>query len=250
MILAGAGIAPGARAIDARLIDVAPTVAALLGIAEPGHAEGRALVELLALSPADAARRAAVDAVRPSILASLRTSAVRPDLAQLAALAIALAIVVALAMAASRRGVIAVPRWAPVGAIAVPVVLAALVVMTRGHISPSYVPSLPRVEQIGGVAALLAIAMQVVASHLAIRRARDRLATASGVALVGLGVALVAVAIVRAWYAPPFVDVPPPAWFVGVPALVGAATCGLATAIALLIAVVTGRRRFRGGDPA
>src|SRR6185503_3103171 len=60
LILVGAGIVPGAHANDARLIDVAPTIAALLGIPAPGHAEGRTLTELLALSPAAAARREAV----------------------------------------------------------------------------------------------------------------------------------------------------------------------------------------------
>ncbi len=248
LILVGAGIVPGARAFDARLIDVAATVATLLGIPAPGHAEGRGLVELLALSPADASRRAAVDAVRAQILASLRTPSSRPDVVKLAGVALAVVLVVALALALHRRGAIVIPRWAPVGAIAMPVMLGALVVMTRGHLSPSYVPSLPRVEEIGGVAALLAIVLQVGASRRAIRHAPDRLAAASGVALVGLGVALVAVAIVRAWYAPPFVDVPPPLWFAGVPALeLGAASCGLATVIALALA--GGHSRFRGGDP-
>jgi hypothetical protein len=247
LILAGAGIIRGAHAIDARLIDVAATVATLLGIAAPGHAEGRALVEVLALSPGDAARRAAVDVVRTQILASLHVPSSRPDGLHLASVVLAIAVVIALALALHRRGAIIISSWAPVGAIAVPVMLGALVVMTRGHVSPSYVPSLPRVEEIGGLAAVLGIALQVVASRRAIRDEPDRLAAASGVALVGLGSALAAVAIVRVWYAPPLVDVPPPLWFVGVPALeLGAASCGLATVIALAIAL---RRRFRGGDP-
>jgi hypothetical protein len=199
--------------------------------------------------PGDATRRAAVDVVRARILASIRSPSTRPDVGWLVAVVLAIACVIAIAFVLHRRGAVIIVSAAPVGAIAIPVMLGALVVMTRGHISPSYVPSLPRVEQIGGVAAVLAIALQVVASRLAVRHAPDRLAAASGVALVGLGSALAAVAIVRAWYAPPFVDVPPPVWFVGVPALeLGAASCGLATAIALAMALV--RRRFRGGDPA
>jgi arylsulfatase A-like enzyme len=63
-MLAGAGIAPGAVARDPRLIDVAPTVAALLGVPAPGHAEARALVELPRLDAAAAARRAAADDAR------------------------------------------------------------------------------------------------------------------------------------------------------------------------------------------
>jgi hypothetical protein len=231
---------PGAHANDARLVDVAPTVAALLGIAAPGHAEGRALTELLALSPADAARRDAVDRVRAQILASVRAPGDRPDASKLALAVLAIALGAAAAFALHRRGAIRVTRWSPVGALALAAIGAALVAMTHGELSPSYVPSLARVERIGGIAAALGIAIQVVAAHLATRRAVDRVAAASGVAFVGLGAALAAVAIVRAWYAPPFVDVPPPLWIVAVPALeLGAAACGVATVIALALARLT-----------
>lgn len=47
--LAGAGIAPGRPPSDPRHVDVAPTVAALLGIDPPAAAQGRVLSE--ALSP-------------------------------------------------------------------------------------------------------------------------------------------------------------------------------------------------------
>ncbi|WP_407319782.1 alkaline phosphatase family protein [Isoptericola halotolerans] len=49
--LAGAGIAPGRAPSDPRHVDVAPTVAALLGISPPAGAEGRVLAEALAAHP-------------------------------------------------------------------------------------------------------------------------------------------------------------------------------------------------------
>ena len=47
LIMAGAGIRRGATFDEARLIDIAPTIAALLGARPPGHALGRTLVEAL-----------------------------------------------------------------------------------------------------------------------------------------------------------------------------------------------------------
>jgi predicted AlkP superfamily pyrophosphatase or phosphodiesterase len=50
LILSGTGICPGAVAEQARLIDIAPTVAALLGVEPPADAQGRPLTEALHLS--------------------------------------------------------------------------------------------------------------------------------------------------------------------------------------------------------
>ncbi|HEY1550096.1 MAG TPA: alkaline phosphatase family protein [Kofleriaceae bacterium] len=231
LVLAGAGIVPHAVVDDApsaRSIDIAPTVAALLGVPSPGHAEGRALVGLLALSPDAAARRATADRIRTSIVASVVDAAQvdRPDVAHLVIAALLLAIVIAIGR----------PR-ALVGTIGIPAMLVALGAMTRWQFSPSYVPSLPRVELIGGVSAIVATTLQVVASYAVIRRATDRRFAGNRIALVGLASVLATVAAVRAWYAPPFVAVPPPFWFVAVPAIeLGAATACLAIAITLAIA--------------
>jgi Type I phosphodiesterase / nucleotide pyrophosphatase len=231
VVLAGAGVVPGAIVNDAQSIDIAPTVAALLGLPSPGHAEGRALVELLALSPADATRRASADRIRASIVASVVAAAQidRPDFVHLAIAAVtAIAAIVVFAL---RR-----PR-ALVGAIGIPAMVVALGAMTRWRFSPSYVPSLPRVELIGGISAVIAIALQISASYVVIRRAPDRRVAGNGIALAGLASALATVAAVRAWYAPPFVAVPPPFWFVAVPAIeLGAATACIAIAITLAIA--------------
>src|SRR5206468_1177339 len=61
LIVAGAGVKPGASADDAHLVDIAPTVAALLGLPAPGQGLGRTLTELLALEPASRDARKAAD---------------------------------------------------------------------------------------------------------------------------------------------------------------------------------------------
>ena len=46
-LLSGAGFRPGATPDDPRIVDVAPTIAALLGVAPPDDIEGRVLTEVL-----------------------------------------------------------------------------------------------------------------------------------------------------------------------------------------------------------
>jgi hypothetical protein len=261
LVLAGNGIVPGATAHDARLIDVAPTVAALLGLPAPRQAEGRALVELLALSPADAARRAITDIARGRTVAAIadaaRAAQPRPDPLRLAALAAGLALTAGLIVAGRRRGVVAVTWGSLAGALGLPVMALALVAITRGQLSPSYVPSLARTQQLGAAGVVIALGVQLWASWRVVRRAPDpraRAAAATGLAVVGLGTALGAVALARAWYAPPHLDVPPPLWMVAVPALeLAAATCALGIALTIAITALTGRvaeRAACGRSPA
>ena len=47
LLISGAGVRAGAAPKDARLVDVAPTIAALLGVRPPADAQGRVLDELL-----------------------------------------------------------------------------------------------------------------------------------------------------------------------------------------------------------
>lgn len=47
LLISGAGVRAGAASKDARLVDVAPTIAALLGVRPPADAQGRVLGELL-----------------------------------------------------------------------------------------------------------------------------------------------------------------------------------------------------------
>ena len=136
------------------------------------------------------------------------------------------------------------PRWRalPVTVIAPAVVVLAMIAVTGARFSPSYVPSLGRLQKIlAAIVATAGIAAQALACVRALRRSRapdgaTALAAASGLAAVGLAAALVPVALVRAWFSPPHLDVPPPFWFVAIPALELAAACACAAAALLLVA--------------
>ncbi len=73
MLLAGTGIRKGAHLESAGAEDVAPTVAALLGVPSPAQAEGRALTELLDLDDATRATLARTDEQRQHAVAALAT---------------------------------------------------------------------------------------------------------------------------------------------------------------------------------
>jgi hypothetical protein len=73
LVMAGAGILPGAQ-VTAHLADVAPTVSVLLGRALPRQADGRVLVETLALEPAARARVLAADNARLAVLRGVQAS--------------------------------------------------------------------------------------------------------------------------------------------------------------------------------
>jgi Type I phosphodiesterase / nucleotide pyrophosphatase len=64
MIMSGAGARPGAVVAQARPVDVAPTLAALLGVSAPADAQGRTLVELLSVDAATAGALTATDRAR------------------------------------------------------------------------------------------------------------------------------------------------------------------------------------------
>jgi hypothetical protein len=235
-VLAGAGIVPGSVARDTRLIDVAPTVAALLGLPAPGHAEGRALVEVLALEPAAAAHRAAADNTRASAIEVVTdVHADAPSIVWLAAVLAGLATIVVLG-----RRHLHVSSLA--GAIGFAVMLVAIVLITRGRLSPSYIPSLARTEQLGAIGIAAALVLQVATSWFVVGRARDRLACGNALAVVSLAIGLGSVGLVHAWFAPPFLDVPPPLWMVAIPTLdLAAATCAAGAILTLAFAAIRSR---------
>jgi hypothetical protein len=252
LILVGAGIQAGASARDARLVDVAPTVAALLGIPAPGHAEGRALVEVLRLPPADAARRTAADRARAAAVVAVADAAAsadddaRPDLARLAIAGAVWAAGAALALLLHRRTVIALGHSSAAGGIAFAAMLVAQVVILRARFSASYVPALSRAEVLGIAGVIAAIAVHVLVMWRVLRRAPDRVAAGLAMAIVGLTVSLGTVFAVRAWWSPPFVDVPSPFWFVAIPAFnIAAATSSAAIAVGLALVVARGHRGTR-----
>src|SRR5262245_32348687 len=64
LIAAGAGIRPGATPADARLIDIPPTVSALLALPAPGHGLGRTLTDTRTFDDAGRVHRLAADRTR------------------------------------------------------------------------------------------------------------------------------------------------------------------------------------------
>jgi hypothetical protein len=194
LVMAGHGIVPGRTARDVRLEDVAPTVAALLGLPAPGHAEGRALVEVLDLAPEAASRRAAVDAARSRAIAavgeSARNAETRPLPRGLALVVLALSAAVALAAFGGHHGALVLPRRAGwvAALLAWPITALTLLVIGHGHVSPSYLPSVSQVERLGGIGLAAATIAQVATSWWCLRAARGRLAMANGLALVGVAV--------------------------------------------------------------
>lgn len=245
LVLAGAGIVPGATARDAQLVDVSPTLAALLGVTAPGHASGRTLTELLALPPELAARRSAVDDARRAAVA---TRVVRgppgPSPPRLALVLGGAAFVIGVAWVLRRRDVI---RFAPacvLSLVAFFAIIGAMLVVTRGHPSPSYVPSVPGLTKVTIVAGSTGIVAQLVAMRWGLREMPRELhlALVDGHAFGGLAALWLVVGLMRSWFYPPHHDVPEPLWMVAVPALELAAAIGcVAIAVVLLYEIVLRR---------
>ena len=107
VVAAGPHIQRGARVDGARSVDLAPTLAALLDVAAPLAASGRALVDLLEVPPArrealvaaDAERQARVSAVVTAARARLAAAQRRARIIR----AIAVALLLALAVARLRQ---------------------------------------------------------------------------------------------------------------------------------------------------
>ncbi|MBA2542589.1 MAG: hypothetical protein H0V17_23300, partial [Deltaproteobacteria bacterium] len=231
----------------ARLVDVAPTIAALLGIPAPGHGHGRALVELLRLDRPAIDARIAADAERLAIARDVPVDPSGPNALHLAIVGATL--LLAILLAVLLRPAIQIPLTAWVGAIAWVYLLIVMVAACRGNLSPSEVPALWRLQRILAVCGAGGIAMQVVASWHIVRRRRARLATANGIALVGLVVALVPLFAIRSWFVLPHIEVPEPEWLVAIPAveLAAAVTCvAIAAHLAFELAVSLRGRQEHG----
>ncbi len=211
LVLAGAGIRPGRGPPGARLVDVAPTVAALLGVPPPGHGMGRTLLPVLDVDADTASAIRTADEERIArnltVLAGWRRSA-RTDLltARLTRMAIvgALAAAGALLLAGTRRiGLVHLDRRVLLMAIpAFPVVFYGLLTPFGQRFSLSAVPAEEDVVLWVlrfGVAALVA---HLLATGIVLHgrvRPRDRLAAANAVTLCGLLLAFVPAGLVWAW---------------------------------------------------
>lgn len=248
LILAGAGLQPGTEVHDARLIDVAPTVAALLGMPAPGHGFGRTLVEVLATDIAaplrvyDALRVVQATTVFASSVAAARADRQAHRTARLALVAGAALLAIALGGWLARRRALRFDlRLLLVSVPAFFIVYAGLLALLGQRFSPSLLPAQ------GHLAATLlrygvaAVVVQLAASMWALRRERrfaDRLAAANGVAGVALLLTMVPAGVIWAVFPPPYVTLPGPTWLVLIPAVQVAVACAaLNVALTLFVEI-------------
>ena len=260
LIAAGAGIRPGATAIDARLIDLAPTVSALLGLPAPGHGLGRTLTELLALDGAARARRTAADQLRlaatGAIVRAAETSAaddVRAHRAERIALVAGGALLATgLAALLIRRRVLRLDRRVLI--VSVPaffVVYLGLLATLGQRFSPSLLPAQGHLAGQMLRYGLISMGVQLVASLWVLRdrpSLGERLAAANGIAWTGLMSTMVAAGLFWAFFPPPYVDLPGPVLLVLIPAALVAVACAainVALTLALEVIVFAARAWMR-----
>ncbi|HEY8142362.1 MAG TPA: alkaline phosphatase family protein [Kofleriaceae bacterium] len=252
LILAGAGIRPGAPVGEAHVTDVAPTAAALLGVPAPGHALGRTLVEALDI---DAAARASLIAADQERLARNQgvvdraKAEAEPEIAhtrriRLAIVAGLFALAFALLLAGRRFGALHVDwRVLVIAVPAFPLTYYALLDIVGQNVSLSALPdrddALNELFQFG----LVSTGVQVVAGWIALRGRvvlRDRMAAANALTACGMLTAWVSAGIMWALFSPgTFVEPPGSTVLVLVPATYIAAAChALAVAVTLGLEIV------------
>jgi hypothetical protein len=264
LIAAGAGIRPGASVLDARLIDLAPTVAALLALPAPGHGLGRTLVEILALDGAARARRIAADQLR---LAATRAVVDRAEAAasadvlahraeRIAGVAGGALLAGALAWLLIRRRVLRLDRR--VLGVSIPaffVVYYGLLATLGQRFSPSLLPAQGHLAGQMVRYGLISMAVQLCASLWALRNQPtlgERLAAANGIAWTGLMSTMVPAGLIWAFFPPPYVDLPGPVWLVLIPAALVAVACAainVALVLGLEVVIFAARAWMRVPPP-
>jgi len=251
LIMAGAGVKPGADSLDAHLIDIAPTVSTLLGIPAPGHGLGRTLVELLQLSPQDAAARQVADEQRLTMTRAVLAGAqARAEVAVLQQRALRIALVVGGALLAAGLAWLLVKRqvmkfdWR-VLLVSVPaffIVYYALIGTLGQRFSPSLLPAQGHLAVAMAKYGAAAMVVQLCASMLALRNQgslAQRLAKANAIAWTGLMLAMIPAGLVWAFFPPPYVSVPSPVWLVMIPAVEVAVACAAVdVALTLFVEVI------------
>lgn len=251
LIATGAGIVPGTTPRGARLIDIAPTVSALLGIPAPGHGLGRTLLEILALAPDDVARRRNADNVRltatQAIVAAAEARAAIDVLAnrawRFALVGGGTALAIALAVFLRRRHVLRFDARALL--VTVPaffIVYYASIGLLGQRFSPSLLPAQGHLAGTLIRFGLAATAVQLLANLWALHdkpTLADRLASANGIAWTGLLIAMVPAGLAWAFFPPPYVTLPGPTWLVMIPAIqVAVAAAAVTFALTLAVEVI------------
>ncbi|HEX5061901.1 MAG TPA: alkaline phosphatase family protein [Kofleriaceae bacterium] len=263
-VAVGAGIKPGATPNDAHLIDVAPTVSALLGIAAPGHGLGRTLVEILAGDSAASMAWQVADTQRLTMTRAVVAGAeatAEIDVLENRALRIGLvvcgaALAIGLATLLIRRRVLRLDiRVLLVSVPAFFVVYYGLLGVLGQRWSPSLLPAKGHLAQTLAYYGIAAMAVQLLFSLWALRSQRtlaQRLAAANGIAWMGLMLAMIPAGLAWAFYPPPFVEVPPPLWLVLIPAIEVAVGCAaVSVALTLMLEVIVfASRAWHRAPPA
>jgi hypothetical protein len=258
-ILAGAGVHLS-TIYDARLIDMAPTVAALLGIPAPGHGLGKTLLDLVELD-ADAKQRR-FDADRLRLLASTSTVAVadaraRSELLENRTLRLLLvvgggAFAISLGVLLIRRRVLRLDIR--VLAVAIPaffLVYYTLIATLGQRFSPSLLPAQGHIMTALLKYAIVGMGVHLLASLWVLRKYRSlaaRLAAANGIAWIGLMLSMIPAGFMWAFYPGPYVHVPGPTMLIMIPAIqltVAATAIDVALVLVLELIVFAARARFR-----
>jgi hypothetical protein len=245
LVLAGAGVRAGATLEPAaRMIDVAPTVAALLGVPAPGHGTGSVLVDALVLDPAHRATLVDADARRRTDLtpALSRLATADADRCRSArqlrggVAAVVLAVLVVGAVRAPRRRWPALGRGVLVGAAAIAAYGLALAVLPL-PLAPPHVPGDTRslLLELSPYAAL-AGGVLLIAGAIVVR-ARS-LADACGVAAGSLAVTMLPALATWAVIAPRAELLPRPVILMCTPIAAGLAACTAFATWALVIAAM------------
>ncbi|MGN6106704.1 MAG: alkaline phosphatase family protein [Kofleriaceae bacterium] len=250
LIAAGAGIRPGSTALDAGLIDIAPTISALLGISAPGHGLGRTLTELLALDPTAGAQRATADHNRLTATRGVVAAAeARAGIAVVEHRAARIGLVVSgvgiatfLAVLLIRRRVLRLDVRVLLVSVPTFFLVYFMLIATVGAFSPSLTPARGHIASVLVRWAAIGAVFQLLASAWALRgaeRLADRLAMANGIAWTSLMLTMAPAGMIWAFFPPPYVTLPGPVWLVLIPAVEVAVACAAVNvALILLLEVI------------
>jgi hypothetical protein len=270
LILVGAGVRAGAAVAGARLVDIAPTAAALLGLPAPGHGLGRTLTEALILDPTSIAAIARADRERvlrnQMIVAAWQArgdrQAARERLRRVPLMIGLMVCSVAFIITARRLGALHIDwRVLVIALPAFPLTYYALVAVFGQQFSPSFIPERGSVVDLLFRFGLLSMVAHIVISWFAVHGRlvlTERLATANGLFACGLLISVVPLALAWSLVPGPFASVPGPTLMLLVPATYVACACyaiSVASTLALELVVFFARavdprmERRRQGSP-
>jgi Type I phosphodiesterase / nucleotide pyrophosphatase len=264
LIMAGAGVRPGASPREARLIDVAPTAAALLGMPAPGHGIGRTLIEALAvdgvaharIDAADVARVARNQAVFDASVSRARADRLETRAWRISLVVALAALAIALALWLRRRGGVRLD-WhvLTVGVPSFFIVYYTCIGVLGQRFSPSALPARGHISAELAKYGIAGAIVHLLAGLRALRGRKtlaERLAAANGIAWTGLWIATVTAGVVWAYYPPPYVEVPSAKMIVLIPAVEVAVACyaaGVAATLVVEVIVFLARLWHRGPAP-